>query len=250
MEFSSDVELFAALASRPRDEFGVLDEPVEAFEALKDRRDFLPLSAWCWFNPHGPTMCLCNSWSSPDGRLRAIGIFQLHHLDTRLTLHAVDDPEKVKDTDELARTIERLFERHGRTGEHVIFPTMPTAVDLRPCRTLLPRLAPVFDRVFRRAALDAPASDLRNSCEWMRRFPGDPHGRTQHEFLAAIADSFDDLKRINPGLQPSDLPDVGFDPMARSDEKATPADFERWWSMVTETSHVAAEIAAVRAWAG
>jgi len=250
MEFASEEELFDALASRPRDSDGVLDEPVGALEALKGRRNFVPMAAWCWFNPYGPTMCLCNSWGSPDGRFRAIGIFQLHHFDTRLVLYAVDDPAKVKDTDELARTIERLFERYGRTGEHVIFPTLPTAVDLRVGRMLLPRLSPVFDRVFRRVALDAPASDVRNSCEWMQRFPADPHGRTHHQELAVLADSFEDLQRIKPGLQRSDLPEPGFRPMAPSDEKATPADFERWWSMVTESTHVQAEIAAVRAWAG
>ena len=219
-------DLFSDAMSASRDEFGVLDVPIEAFDELQDWDQIADIVQWWWFNPLGCTMCTLRVWDSEDGSVRLVGTAQFHPRNRQIIVFAAAPRRQAVELGFLCGLVGRVFENYAWHADLAILPTLPTGVDVRRTALHFPRMLSVIESSFFSAARHQSLSTVLETCQSMENHPLDPYERTKHEVLAAI-DGAARGKRTKPDPANSGPP--------------TNEDLRRWWKLVTDSEHVELE---------
>ena len=256
MESMRERELFLAVHERPRDAALVLDEPVVMTHAGYDPPKFhawhewkaymsrvtgiprsqlsaagwTPFVSWIEVGIPASSITTLGWWDSPDGSTRLVGTKHGCWNGGEHVVCAGGRRSDLEDRAQIARTIDRIFDRHarGRFGDFI--PHLPTSLDLHRMPGEHEDLLPSLESGFRRAVLRVWQEEILERCEDMERFPegGRPIAEIRHERMLCELEE----NERNPEVE---LP-------IRRPPRATPADFERWWSLVTSPIRFSTEL--------
>ena len=188
----------------------------------------LPLIAWLYFNPFGPTMCALCTVEVPGSHDHLLTF----HMDNpfaqqRAVFGLIPPKDRVK---ALAMDLIVLFSQNGDPS-CPLFGGLPTSV-FHCDNWCLPTQAPFLRReqvhgLMFIAARALGVSNLRQTCESLRKFKGDPWARTSEELeLATLEAVVGNREREQP---------------QERGETPNQAEFDEWFELVTDLQHVSSE---------
>lgn len=198
--------------------------PIPGGNELLSAPSMTPIMHWGWFNPMGPTLSALLLIDVPGGDEQLLCSCALHPFSPFAVICGLVPSG---DRAALSHALERLFAENG-TPDYPLLSSLPSYVLLRPQSPVPPdELKGLFFAAAQRATLE----DVDEICDLLERYKGQPWEREAPErvFGAALVGGGDTAHAAPPSRE----------------------QFDRWWGLVTDGGHVAAEVAQLgAAWEG
>jgi hypothetical protein len=184
------------------------------------------LLCWVYFNPMGPTHVTLSLFAVPDSRDWLLGVLVEHPFSPSRSVYAVASNDEVR-ADAAFRLSGALFDERGEDDS--LLGSMPSHIYL-PSGS--PWSLDDAKQLFW-LAVQRTGEDLVRAANSMQEHWLDPWERTQQEFQRA-------MREVALDARPE-----------RSQTQTSAAEFERWWTLVTDPAHVSAEQSSfLMAWVG
>lgn len=207
-----------------------LSVPVTNCEELGLTPEFIPLAAWGYFNPFGPTAVTLFLIGVPESKEQLIFLRILHPLSPAGIVYGIIPNHIAGNTQKLFEILQNLFARNDSADQPVIS-SLPSHVIIIPESPL--RKDQVKELLFISAKNFTTLEDLDVNSDRMDQYKGDPWRRT--------------MVVLKEGLKRSDATST----TKRKSGLPTRASFERWWNIVSNPEHVQSETSQMKAaWKG
>lgn len=206
-----------------------LDEPIDSQDQS------IRLLSWGYFNPKGPTVCelVLEVLASPDSVL--LVIYRFHPFVPSGAVYGCFPAKVASDRTTIVKSLGALFSTNGSDEERLLGgpPSYVFVPEESPLS--LSDIRPMFASIL----ADTSFSDLGRSCDLIKRHWCSPWNRASEELQNALSSAI-------AGSRTKSSKAI---PQAR--QTSMDAVFAQWWTLVTDSDHVAAEMGEIpAAWIG